>query len=147
MYAGFLVIRSKCTAPSFHVDWVDANNEGFNFLTPISSHGADFGLLYKRTNGEVAHYDYRRGEGLIIGDRFVHSTAPGQADEPVALLSFTFGSDKMEYWPTILNSIGYQSVLARQPDGAFYRAPKVPLARRAASRVTKIARRILPQGS
>jgi hypothetical protein len=32
---------------------------------------------------------------LIFGDGFLHATKPGQSDEPVVLLSFTFGTDKM----------------------------------------------------
>ena len=123
MYAGFLVIRSVCTAPSFHVDWIDTNNEGFNMLTPISSNAAGFGLLYKKLNGKTAEYDYKRGEALIIGDHFSHSTAPGRSEEPVALLSFTFGTDKMEHWDKLFRTAGYQSVLLRRPDGQFHRNP------------------------
>ena len=125
MYAGFLVIRSECTAPSFHVDWVDTNNEGFNSNMPITDNAAGFGLVYKKINGKIAEYEYKRGEAIIIGDHFVHSTAPGRSETPVALLSFTFGTDKMEHWEKLFRTAGYQSALLRRPDGQFHRNTEV----------------------
>jgi hypothetical protein len=76
-------------------------------------------MLYKKLNGTIAEYDYTIGEALIFGDHFIHSTKPGASDEPVVLLSFTFGTDKMEHWDKILHTAGYQSNLIRQPDGEF----------------------------
>lgn len=123
MFGGFLVLRSECTAPSFHVDWVDANNEGFNLLTPITDNSEDFGLIYKKLNGETGEYKYKLGEALIIGSNFVHSTAPGKSEVPIALLSFTFGSDKMKHWRKLATTAANQSPLYRRPDGAFCRNP------------------------
>jgi len=119
LYSGFLVVRSNCTEPDFHTDWVHANNEAFTLITPVTSNAAGFGMLYKKLTGTIAEYDYRIGEALILGDHFIHSTKPGVSDEPVVLLSFTFGTDKMEHWDKILQTAGYQSKLIRQPDGAF----------------------------
>jgi hypothetical protein len=119
LYAGFLVIRSRCEEPSFHRDWIDANNEGFTLLTPVSANASDFGLLYHKLNGEIGDYDYRRGEAIAFGDNFVHSTKPGKSDDPVVLLCFEFGTDKMEHWPRLYPTVGYQLTHIRQPDGRF----------------------------
>jgi hypothetical protein len=120
LYCGFLVTRSVCEAPDFHVDWEDTNNEAFTLLTPVTGNCEGFGLLYRQINGEIAEYEYRLGEGLIIGDHFVHSTKPGRSDEPVVLLSFTFGSDKMIHWPKIARTAdANQAQLIRRPDGTF----------------------------
>jgi hypothetical protein len=70
---------------------------------------------------ETAEYAYRRGEAIILGDHFSHSTRPGASPEPVALLSFTFGTDRMEHWDKIALTAGRQSDLFRLPDGRFQR--------------------------
>lgn len=119
LYCGFLVARSSCSAPDFHVDWRDANNQAFTLITPVTPNSSDFGLLYKRLDGETGEYAYRPGEALIFGDHFVHSTKPGRSDDPVFLLSLTFGTDKMEHWPKIAATAAYQGRLVRRPDGEF----------------------------
>lgn len=121
LYAGFLVMRGSCSEPNFHLDWERTNNEAFTLITPVSDNAAGFGLLYRKLNGEIGEYDYSPGEAIIFGDHFSHSTKPGQTDEPVVLLSFTFGTDKMVHWERIFRTAGYQSRLVRQPDGEFVR--------------------------
>lgn len=124
LYSGFLVIRSNCLEPDFHVDWVKTNNEAFTLMTPISGNADGFGLLYKSLQGDVAEYDYKPGEAIVFGDHFVHSTRPGRSERPVALLCFTFGTDKMEHWDKIRATAGYQSRMVRRPDGKFVPAGK-----------------------
>jgi hypothetical protein len=119
LYAGFMVVRSQCSAPNFHVDWIQTNNEAFTLLTPVSPVPKGFGLLYKTMQGEVAEYDYQIGEAIVFGDYFQHSTKPGRSDEPVVLLCFEFGTDKMKHWAKIYATIGGQSALLRRPDGKF----------------------------
>jgi hypothetical protein len=93
LYNAFLVVRSRCEAPDFHVDWLGTNNEAFTLMTPLSANAAGFGMLYRKLDGSIGDYDYKAGEALIFGDDFVHSTKPGQSDEPVVLLCFHFGTD------------------------------------------------------
>lgn len=119
LYSGFLVSRSMCDAPNFHRDWLDANNEAFTLLTPLTDAPADFGLLYHRTDGSLGNYSYQRGKAVVFGDDFLHSTQPGRSDSPTVLLCFTFGSDRMEHWPAISQTAGYQGNLIRLPDGNF----------------------------
>jgi hypothetical protein len=121
LYIGFLVARSRCAKPYFHTDWKQLNNEAFTVLTPVSANAEKFGLLYGKLNGQIGDYDYRRGEGILFGDDFVHSTKPGRSDEPVVLLCFQFGSDKMEYWPAILPQLETQATQVKRPDGMLMR--------------------------
>ena len=122
LYAGFLVIRSRCDAAHFHVDWMKTNNEAFTVMTPVGAAPKDFGLLYKKLDGTTGDYPYRRGEAIAFGDNFDHSTKPGRSDSPVVLLCFEFGTDRMEHWPMINRTIGSQTTHLRQPDGQFTRA-------------------------
>lgn len=126
LFVGFLVIRSQCTRPNFHTDWRQLNNEAFTVLTPITANSENFGLLYGKLNGEIGDYEYRPGEAIMFGDNFVHSTKPGRSREPVALLCFQFGSDKMKYWPAILPQIDTQATQLRRPDGNLVRTGLIP---------------------
>lgn len=119
LYASFLVIRSECAAADFHQDWEKTNNEAFTLITPVTDNAAGFGLIYRKLDGEIGEYDYKMGEAIIFGDNFSHSTKPGRSSEPVILLSFTFGTDKMEHWEKIFRTAGYQSKLVCRPDGEF----------------------------
>jgi hypothetical protein len=119
MYMGFLVTRSTCVSPNFHTDWDETNNEAFTFLTPLTENANSFGLLYKKQDGSIAEYNYSVGKALIFGDRFMHSTKPGKSERPVVLLSFTFGTDKMEHWPAISRTAASQGNLVRLPNGRF----------------------------
>ena len=119
LYQGFVVVRSKCAKADLHVDWEDAGSQAFTLLTPIGRPTAGFGLVFRTLTGETRSYDYRQGEALIFGDQFVHSTAPGQSDPPTALLSFTFGTDRMADWPAIRKTAGFQGGRVRRPDGVL----------------------------
>jgi hypothetical protein len=122
LYAGFLVVRSRCSEAHFHVDWSETNNEAFTFMTPVTGNSSDFGLLYKRLDEAVGEYPYTIGEGIAFGDKFQHSTQPGESKQPVVLLCFVYGTDKMEHWPKINRTVGTQVTHLRQPDGKFTRA-------------------------
>ena len=119
MYAGFIVLRQHCSAANFHLDWAETGNQAFTLITPVSPPNKGFGLLYKKVTGTIAEYDYSTGEAILFGDKFLHSTKPGSSDEPVALLSFTFGTDRLENWDRILQTAGYQSRFIRRPDGRY----------------------------
>lgn len=120
LYSGFLVRRSICRRVDFHLDWNDTNNEAFTLLTPLTDNAAGFGLVYERDDGSIGDYEYKVGEALVLGDRFVHSTRPGKSREPVVLLSFTFGTDKMEHWQRIAPTASVQGPLICRPDGSFH---------------------------
>jgi hypothetical protein len=119
MYAGFIVLRTRCSAPNFHVDWTSTGTQAFTLITPISRNTKGFGLLYEKVTGSIGEYDYSPDEAILFSDDFSHSTKAGRSTEPVALLSFTFGTDRMEEWDRIVDTTGYQCLLIRQPDGQF----------------------------
>jgi hypothetical protein len=127
LYAGFLVVRSRCTEANFHCDWRGANNDAFTLLTPATANAGGFGLLYERLSGDVGDYDYSMGEAIVFGDGFSHSTQPGDSADPVVLLCFEFGSDRMEHWPKIYPNIAKQATHLRQPDGKFVATGKQSL--------------------
>lgn len=119
LYSGFFVTRRTCTKPYFHVDWNDGHNDAFNYITPLSENCEEMGLLYRDMLGREQKYTYKLGKALIIGDKFLHSVEPGETSEPVVLLSFTFGTDKMDRWPLLSKTAAHQGVFHRRPDGVF----------------------------
>ncbi len=119
MYSGFFVTRKICSGVNWHHDWVDANNDAFTFLGPVSENCEDFGLAYQNFRGQDCRYDYRAGKGLVFGDHFLHSTHPGRTPETTVLLSFTFGTDLMENWDKISQTAASQGMFYCQPDGTF----------------------------
>jgi len=147
LYNSFLVIRSQCTETNFHADWANANNEGFTLLTPLTANSDGFGLLYRKLDGSVGEYEYKAGEALIFGDDFIHSTKPGISADPVVLLCFNFGSDKIEHWPRIERTAARQGILICRPDGRFYRRPMITRFRNGVGRaLRKIGLRRPPTG-
>ena len=68
----------------------------------------------------VRRYTYRKGKALAFSSLFSHSTEPGRsqsASRPHVYLCFTFGTDKMEHWPSIYESCSYQTRVLASPDG------------------------------
>lgn len=134
LYQGFIVQRSKCTKTNFHEDWIHTKNQAFTFMTPITDNSDGFGLLYYDINGQVREYNYKAGKGILFGDKFIHSTKPGHSENPVMLLCFTFGTDKMKYWSSICLTAGYQGGMIQMPNkqwmrsrlGLLYRALMLP---------------------
>jgi hypothetical protein len=121
VYSAFLVTRSVCGNPNFHVDWVGGNNDAFTMLTPISDNASKFRLLYKNMFGHTLEYSYNLGKALIFGDHFLHSSATDKLDAPLVLLSYTFGTDKMARWDAISETATKQGDMFRRPDGQFIR--------------------------
>ncbi|QNM83398.1 hypothetical protein H8M03_03390 [Sphingomonas sabuli] len=120
-FTGFLHTRSDCRESNFHVDWKLTNNEAFTLLVPVRGLESGPRLAYKQVTGDVATYDYKRGEAIIFGDHFVHSTPEGLSEPPFTMLVLYFGTDKMEHWGKLLRTQGFQCPLLRRPDGEFLR--------------------------
>ena len=147
LYSGFILRRSRCDAAHFHTDWRGCQGQAYTFITAIDEASEGFGLLYRDCDGTVVSYDYRPGEGILFGDDFSHSTRPGARDEPLTLLCFEFGTDRMHYWPKIFGCIEGQSLLLRRPDGKIVLGRRArPLLGRllgnAATRLPRLARAI-----
>lgn len=119
LYSGFFVTRSHCTETDFHVDWLDGDNRGFTFLGAVSNNAGEIPMNYLTVRKEVREYRYPPGKGVVFGDRFLHSTGPGQTKLPTVLLCFNFGTDRMEDWGPLERTCASQSRLYRRPDGVF----------------------------
>jgi len=118
-YCGFLVVRSSCIGVDYHTDWIGTGLNAFTLITPLVDEGEDLGLLYKKNDSDVGKYLYKPGEAIVFADGFIHSSMPTDSTRKIILLSFTFGTDSMEYWPAISKTAGYQSNILKLPNGDF----------------------------
>jgi len=123
LYNGYFVVRSACIGTNMHADFVDGlGTNAVTVMTPLRDfRNADsFQLAYVDDEGQPRRYTYRRGEAICFGAGFQHSTEPGAADPADGVhcyLCFTFGSDKAEYWPRVLETQGgYAARVLRGPD-------------------------------
>lgn len=119
LYSGSFITRSICRDFDWHQDWDKGENDAFVFLTPLSDACEAMRLVYSNLRGGTSEYTYRQGKGLIFGDHFIHSTAPGEAAEPEVLLCLNFGTDRMDNWDQIALTTGRQGNCHRRPDGVF----------------------------
>jgi hypothetical protein len=118
MYSGFLVIGDRSPGRSWHVDYFPGAN-AYTLITPLFELDRGHGnLLYKADNKQIETYRYRLDEAVIFGDRFDHCTEPySRTDHLRILLSMTFGTDKLEHWKVLRNTIGSQSNFLILPCG------------------------------
>jgi len=67
-------------------------------------------LLYKDHKENVKKYTYKINEAVVFGSGFEHATEPyAKTDNLRVMLSFTFGTDKIEHWDILKKTIGKQS--------------------------------------
>ena len=110
VYCGFFVVGKKMDRQTWHKDFVEGAN-GYTLITPLFEidklHG---NLMYKDASSAIKSYDYKMNEAIIFGEGFEHATEPyPETDTLRVMLSFTFGTDKAEYWATLKETIGNQS--------------------------------------
>ena len=124
-YSIFFVTRSHCHKPNFHTDFSNTENNAFTLMTPLTNIDNDSRghLLYKDVNDKTAVYKYKRGECIVFGDKFLHSTQPYSQKE-VTFLCFTFGSNKRKHWKKIFNCIRDQQARIMRYDGIYVNSVK-----------------------
>ncbi|MDT8283427.1 MAG: hypothetical protein RQ982_11560 [Gammaproteobacteria bacterium] len=110
VYCGFFVVGKSMNRETWHKDFVDGAN-ACTLITPLfeldKSHGQ---LMYKDDTSTVNIYEYKMGEAIVFGDGFEHATQPYPETEVLrVMLSFTFGTDKAEYWNVLKETIEFQS--------------------------------------
>ena len=110
VYCCFFVVGKKMDRQTWHKDFSDGAN-GYTLITPLFELDTGHGnLIYKDASSVVKTYHYQMNEAIIFGDGFEHATEPyTESDNLRVMLSFTFGTDKKEYWNTLKETIGYQS--------------------------------------
>lgn len=118
LYCGFFVIGNRSYGESWHVDYQPGAN-AYTLLVPLFQPDTNHGnLLYRDQYGNSQTYVYKPGEGIVFGDHFLHTTEPYlKTDVPRALLSLTIGTDKLEYWDVLKQTIGSQSEFMILPCG------------------------------
>lgn len=118
MYCGFLVVGDRAPEPLWHYDYRPGAN-AYTLITPLfeldPAHGH---LLYDLSDGSLGRYVYRPGEAIVFGEGFLHSTETYASPGTIrVLLSMTFGTDKLEYWPVLKKAVTAQSNFYRLPCG------------------------------
>jgi len=118
VYCCFFVVGKKMDRETWHKDYRDGAN-GYTLITPLfeleRSHG---NLIYKDVSSSINTYEYKMNEAIVFGDGFEHATEPyPHTDELRVMLSFTFGTDKAEYWDILKETIGEQSNFMILPCG------------------------------
>ena len=64
-------------------------------------------------------YTYHKGQAIVFGSRFLHSTEPGRGKDGQmhSYLCFTFGTDDGSAWPEIAQTLDTQSRVLFHPSG------------------------------
>jgi hypothetical protein len=118
LYSGFFVISDHLDREIWHVDYHKGAN-AYTLITPLYDLHKDHGnLLYKDKDSNIHKYTYKLNEAIIFGDEFHHTTESyGPAGEVRVLLSLTFGTDMLDYWSILKETIGTQSEFFILPCG------------------------------
>ncbi len=118
VYCGFFVVGNKMDRQTWHEDYSSGAN-GYTLITPLFELEDDHGnLMYKDNSSKVKTYQYKMNEAIIFGDGFEHATQPyAKTDKLRVMLSLTFGTDKIEYWEVLKETIGEQSNYLTLPCG------------------------------
>jgi hypothetical protein len=117
MYNGFYVVSDGVVAPSWHTDYADGAH-AYTLLTPLYELDSAHGQLWYKSGDQIMRYEYRHGVGVLVGEGFMHATEPfPTASRQRVLVSLTFGTDRMEHWPVLEETVGAQSPFVVLPSG------------------------------
>ena len=127
VYIPSFVVRSTVPKSYHHHDWKpEGGANGLTLMTPLydmASATEGCNLLYKDADLKEHVYKYTLGKAVVFGGGTWHSSQPCKPRTPLerarpwAFLCFNFGTDKMEYWPTLQQNIVCSGKLIVQPDG------------------------------
>lgn len=117
MYNGFFVVSDGVVAPSWHTDYFDGAH-AYTLLTPLYELDPEHGQLWYKSGEQTIRYEYRHGVGVLVGEGFMHATEPfPPSQRRRVLVSLTFGTDRMEHWAVLEETIGAQSPFLVMPSG------------------------------
>ncbi len=118
LYSGFFVVGNYSNKEYWHMDYATGAN-AYTLITPLFEPASNHGnLLYKDQESQNQTYVYKNGEAVILGDEFLHTTEPyPKSDQIRVLLSLTFGTDKLDYWEILRQTIAGQSEFLMLPCG------------------------------
>lgn len=117
LYCGFLVVGDRAPAAQWHCDYApDAN--AFTLITPLFELDPGHGHLLYKLGAETHRYQYTLNEAILFGDKTAHTTEPyAPSARKRILVSLTFGTDKLEYWPHLRKSLDTQARYFVMPCG------------------------------
>ncbi len=117
-YSGFFVVGNRARDTFWHMDYSPGAN-AYTFISPLFPPDPGHGnLAYKDPDDNPQTHIYNLGEGIVLGENFLHATEPyPQCETPRVLLSFTFGTDKLEHWEALEKTIAGQSEFMVLPCG------------------------------
>jgi hypothetical protein len=119
-YCGFLVVGDHAPAAQWHSDYASEAN-AFTLITPLFPLQPEHGHLLYRHGDTTERYEYALNEAILFGDKTPHTTEPyPPAAGKRVLVSLTFGTDKMKYWPRLRESLESQAHYFTLPCGHLY---------------------------
>ncbi len=120
MYCGFLVVGDRAPAAQWHNDYAPGA-PAYTLITPLFDLEPEHGHLLYEVGEETRRYEYRLNEAIFFGEKTAHSTEPyAPSSKKRVLLSLTFGTDKLEYWPQLRESLESQAPYFILPCGHVY---------------------------
>ncbi len=120
MYCGFLVIGDRAPSTQWHRDYALGAN-AFTLITPLFGLDPGHGHLLYKVGAQTQRYEYAPGEAIFFGAKTDHTTEPYEpSTRKRVLVSLTFGTDKLEYWPQLQESLDSQARYFVLPCGHVY---------------------------
>jgi hypothetical protein len=120
MYCGFLIIGDRAPAAQWHCDYAPGAN-AFTLITPLFELEPGHGHLLYKLGKEAQRYQYTLNEAIFFGEKTAHTTEPYAPNaKKRVLVSMTFGTDKLEYWPQLRESLDTQAQYFMLPCGHVY---------------------------
>lgn len=120
VYCGFLVVGDRAPAAQWHNDYAPGAN-AFTLITPLFELEPGHGHLLYKVGDQAQRYEYRKNEAIFFGEKTAHTTEPyAPSDKKRILVSMTFGTDKLEYWPHLKESLDTQAQYFVLPCGHVY---------------------------
>ena len=107
VYSIFFVIRSRIPKHNWHIDYQNGTNvNAFTFMTPLQQKSV-IKLAYIDMDEKKQRYEYKKDVGIAFGENFLHTTdiRISKHQKYEINFCFTFGTDKMEYWPYIKQNV------------------------------------------
>lgn len=120
MYCGFLVVGNRAPAAQWHCDYAPGAN-AFTLITPLFELEPGHGHLLYKLGSQTERYEYTLGEAIFFGDKTAHCTEPyPPSNSKRVLVSMTFGTDKLEYWPQLKETLESQARYFMLPCGHVF---------------------------
>ena len=120
MYCGFFVVGDRAPASQWHNDYAESAN-AFTLITPLFEPEPGHGNLLYKIGDQTRVYEYSLGEAIVFGEKTAHSTEPYEPSAKKRILvSMTFGTDKLTYWPQLQQSLDSQAQYFVLPCGHVY---------------------------